>query len=106
MFGVYRLDVPSNLLDYKGACGDLSDDRFMDDKACLERMRKLISFLNWMRQGPHIVYPLVEVDTIARLDRELYKNAYEPVIVDELKRRGFKVSPRRRSIRDLVLRGY
>jgi hypothetical protein len=26
--------------------------------------------------------------------------------VDELKRRGFKVSPRRRSIRDMVLRGY
>lgn len=106
MLGVYRLDVPSSLLGYKGSCGDLSDDMFMDDDAPLRRLRETISFLNWMKHGPHVAYPLVEVDTIARLDRELYKNAYEPVIVDELKRRGFKVSPRRRSIRDMVLRGY
>ncbi|MEM2088169.1 MAG: DNA double-strand break repair nuclease NurA [Thermoproteota archaeon] len=106
MLGVYRLDVSSSLLGCEGSCGDLSDDKFMDDEAALKRMRGIISFLNWMKQGPHVVYPLVEVDTIARLDRTLYKNAYEPVIVDELKRRGFKVSPRRRSIRDMVLRGY
>lgn len=105
-FEVYRVDMPSGLLGYEGQCGNLSNDVFMVDETCLDAMRKIIRVLNWMRQGPHSIYPLVEVDAVARLDKRLYKNAYEPVIMDELRKRGFKVNPRKRSIRDMVLRGY
>ena len=104
--GVYRLDVPASLLGYQRKCGDLTEDVFLEGEEYLSAMRNIVSMLNWMRQGPYAVYPLVQVDSIAKLDRNLYKTAYEPVIVEELRRRGFKAGPRKRSIRDIVLRGY
>jgi len=103
--GVYRVDMPSNLLGYDGRCGDLKEDKFADENGTL-RAHMLMATLNWLSHEPYVVNPLTEVDAVARLDRGLYKQAYEPVIVQELRKRGFKVSPRRRGIRDLVLRGY
>lgn len=103
---VYRLDVPASLLGYSGKCEDLTEDVFLEGRDYLESMKNIVGVLNWMRQGPYAVYPLVEVDSIAKLDRSLYKSVYEPVIVEELKKRGFKVNSRKRRIRDIVLRGY
>ncbi|MEM3712155.1 MAG: DNA double-strand break repair nuclease NurA [Thermoproteota archaeon] len=101
----YRVDVPSSLLGYDDASGSLSGDVFTDDSG-VENAKAIFSVLNLLHQEPHIVQPLAEVDQIARLSKGFYKDSYEPVIVEELKRRGFKASPRRRSIRDIVLRGY
>jgi len=103
--GVYRVDVPSNLLGYKGSCGNLSDDIFTDDLD-LEAVRSLVATLHWLSHEPYVVNPLTEVDAVVRLDRRLYKQAYEPVIIEELKKKGFRVSPRKRAVRDFVLRGY
>ncbi|MEM2351115.1 MAG: DNA double-strand break repair nuclease NurA [Thermoproteota archaeon] len=104
-FRVYRVDVPSSLLGYGGAGGSLSGDLFTDDLG-VEKAKAVFDVLNLLHQEPHVVQPLAEVDYIARLSRSLYKDSYEPLIVEELRRRGFKASPRRRSIRDIVLRGY
>ncbi|MBO3799931.1 MAG: DNA double-strand break repair nuclease NurA [Candidatus Brockarchaeota archaeon] len=104
-FRVYRVDVPSSLLGYSGASGSLSGDLFTDDSG-IEKAKAVFGVLNLLYQEPHVVQPLAEVDCIARLSRSLYKDSYEPVIVEELRRRGFKASPRRRSIRNIVLRGY
>ena len=102
---VYRVDVPSSILGHGGAGGSLSGDFFIDDSG-VEKAKKIFSVLNRLQHEPHVVHPLAEVDSIARLSRSIYKDAYEPVVVEELRRRGFKASPRRRSIRDAVLRGY
>jgi len=104
--GVYRVDIPANLLGYRGRCEDLNEDVLLEGEAYLERAKNIIGVLNWMTQGPYAVYPLVQVDSIAKLDTSLYKTAYEPVIIEELRKRGFKASPRKRRIRDMVLRGY
>ncbi|MBO3754215.1 MAG: DNA double-strand break repair nuclease NurA [Candidatus Brockarchaeota archaeon] len=102
---VYRVDVPSSILGYTGAGGSLSGDFFIGDSG-VEKAKKIFCVLNRLQKEPHVVHPLAEVDSIARLSRSIYKDAYEPVVVEELRRRGFKASPRRRSIRDAVLRGY
>ncbi|MGQ9478720.1 MAG: hypothetical protein ACUVQ0_01700 [Thermoproteota archaeon] len=106
MNGVYRIDVPACLLGYVGSSDSLSDDVFLEDPGALESLSRIISVLNWMIHVSHTVYPLAQVDSIARMDRRLYKEAYEPILIEDLRRRGFKAAPRRRSIRDLVLRGY
>ncbi|MDW8033409.1 MAG: hypothetical protein RMI79_00430, partial [Nitrososphaerota archaeon] len=103
---VYRLDLPASLLGYPGKCEDLTEDIFLEGNKYLDNVKNIVGILNWTRQGPYAVYPLVEVDNIAKLDRSLYKTVYEPIIVEELKKRGFKVNPRRRRIRDIVVRGY
>jgi len=103
--GVYRVDVPSQALGFEGECGGLQEDRFLDDEGAAEA-GDLIAALNWLSREPYAVNPLTEVDAIVRLDRSLYRQVYEPVIVEELRRRGFNVKPRKRWIRDLVLRGY
>jgi len=103
--GVYRVDVPSNLLRYEGSCGKLPEDLFTDDRG-LEVAQSLVTTLNWISHEPYVVNPLTEVDAVVRLDRGLYKQAYEPTITEELKRKGFKVNPRKRNVRDFVLRGY
>ncbi|MEM3659666.1 MAG: DNA double-strand break repair nuclease NurA [Thermoproteota archaeon] len=102
---VYRVDVPSSILGYGDAGGSLSGDLFIGDSG-VEKAKNIFCVLNRLQQEPHAVHPLAEVDSIARLSRSVYKDAYEPVVVEELRRRGFKASPRRRSIRDAVLRGY
>jgi len=103
--GVYRIDTPSNLLGYEDKCGDLSEDIFSDDRG-LEAAQSLVATLNWLSHEPYVVNPLTEVDAVVRLDRKLYKQAYEPMIMEELRKKGFKVNPRKRSMRDFVLRGY
>jgi len=103
--GVYRVDIPSNLLGYDGRCGDLQEDRLAGDNE-EPHARRVMAALNWLSHEPYVVNPLTDVDTVVRLDRGLYKRAYEPVIIEELTRRGFNVNPRRRSVRDYVLRGY
>jgi hypothetical protein len=103
--GVHRVDIPSNLLGYEGRCGDLQEDKLATDNESLSA-EKLIATLNWLSHEPYVVNPLTEVDAVVRLDRGVYKQAYEPVIIEELTKRGFKLNPRRRSVRDYVLRGY
>jgi len=103
--GVFRVDVPSSLLEYDGSCGNLAEDIFTDDRG-LKATKSLVETLNWLSHEPYVVNPLTEVDAIVRLDRGLYKQAYEPVIIEELRMKGFKVNPRKRSVRDFVLRGY
>lgn len=103
--GVYRVDIPSALLGFEGRCGDLQEDRFLNGDG-VSKAGELMAALNWLTREPYAVNPLTEVDMVVRLDRRLYRQVYEPVIVEELARRGFKVTPRKRWIRDLVLRGY
>jgi len=103
--GAYRVDTPSNLLGYRGDCGSLQEDIFTDDRG-LEAVQSLVATLNWLSREPYVVNPLTEVDAIVRFDRRLYKQAYEPVIIEELRKKGFKIFPRKRSVRDFVLRGY
>lgn len=103
--GVYRVDIPSNLLGYNGRCGDLSVDAFIDERG-LEATRRLVGNINWLSHEPYVVNPLMEVDEVVRLDRMLYKQAYEPVIIEELRKKGFRVNLRKRSLRDFVMRGY
>ncbi|MGC8850430.1 MAG: DNA double-strand break repair nuclease NurA, partial [Candidatus Bathyarchaeia archaeon] len=103
--GVYRMDVPSHILGFKGRCGDLQEDEFLSGEGA-EKAEELVANLNWLTREPYAVSPLTEVDAIVRLDRSLYRQVYEPVIVEELRRMGFEVMPRKRWIRDLVLRGY
>ena len=100
----YRIDIPSNLLGFEGRCGDISEDKFFEEG--LGKVADLVASLNSISQYPYVAKPLAEVDEIARLDRSLYKLAYEPVIVEELRKRGFKAIPKKRSVRDLVLRRY
>lgn len=103
--GVYRVDVPSVLLGYDGRCGDLSEDTFIDERG-LEPTQRLVGNINWLSHEPYVMDPLMEVDAVVRLDRALYKQAYEPVIMEELRRRGFRVNLRKRSLRDFIMRGY
>jgi len=103
--GVYRVDLPSNLLGYEGSCGNLSEDTFTDNRG-LEAVQSVVATLNWLSHEPYVVNPLTEVDTVVRLDRRLYKQVYEPVITEELRKKGFRVNPRKRIVRDFILRGY
>ena len=103
--GVYRVDIPSNLLGHDGASGDLSEDTFRDDIG-IEKTKSIVGMLNGISHEPYVVNPLTEVDAIVRLDRALYKQAYEPLIIEELRGKGFRINHRKRGLRDFVLRGY
>lgn len=103
--GVYRVDITSNLLGNEGAGGDLSEDTFTDDVG-IAKAKSIVGMLNYVSREPYVVNPLTEVDAIVRLDRALYKQAYEPIIIEELRRKGFGINLRKRGLRDLVLRGY
>lgn len=104
--GCYRVDVPSNLLtEHVVKAGNIEGNAFANSSSTTA-IQPLLAGMSALSSPPNIVTPLTEVDVIVRLDRKLFKDTYEPVIIGELQRSGFKVRTKRRSIRDMVMRGY
>jgi hypothetical protein len=101
----YRLDIPSYQLGVNVKTEDLIVDKFVNEQS-IQAMKKLIKLLNSLDRKAYGIRPLLDVDEIARLIRRRYTKAYEPVILEELKSRGFNVKQRKRSMRDYYMRRY
>jgi len=101
----YRLDIPSALLGQEMRTGDMNENRLGDETA-IKLIGDIIAKLNWLSRVENAISPLTEVDAVVRLDRRLYNSSYEPLIMDELKRKGHNVRLTKRRIRDYVQRGY
>ncbi|MFQ5711532.1 MAG: hypothetical protein ACE5GD_07095 [Candidatus Geothermarchaeales archaeon] len=101
--GVYRVDVPASLLGFRGVWGDMEGDVLIEYEE--EAAEHLCSILNGLSPAPHTVKPLVDVDSLVRMDEGVFSRVYEPIFTSKMREKGFAGRPKKRRLRELI-RGY
>jgi len=102
--GTYRVDISGWSLDIDTPCKELNESYFANSPEIIQRCEEIVSKLNALSPAPRVVKPLMEeVDEIVRLRTKTYREVYEPLIIEELKKRGFNLQLSRRRWREIVL---
>jgi len=98
----FRVDVSASWLGYSDPWDKRRSNEFVDAEADLKPMEQVLNHLGYWHVNP-IEYnvPLKQADMLARFDRELYRQKYEPFIVKRLERAGLLVTDSRRDIREI-----
>ncbi len=98
----FRVDVSASLLGYSDPWDKRKSNEFVDAEADMKPMEQVLNHLGYWHVNP-IEYnvPLRQADMLARFDRELYRQKYEPFIVKRLERAGLLVTDSRRDIREI-----
>ncbi|MEM2592860.1 MAG: DNA double-strand break repair nuclease NurA [Thermofilaceae archaeon] len=100
--GVFRVDISGWSLGLNGPCGDMGRDVFVEGDA-IERCRGIVAALNALSPEPYAVKPLLDADLVVRLSRREYREFYEPQIIEEMRKAGFKPQLAKRRIREEAL---
>ena len=98
----FRVDVSASWLGYNEPWDRRKTNEFVDSEANMGSMERVLNHLGYWHVNP-IEYnvPLRQADMLARFDRELYRQKYEPFIVKRLERAGLIVTDSRRDIREI-----
>ena len=98
----FRVDVSASWLGHSDPWDRLKSNMFVDPGTDLKPLEMVLNHLGYWYVNP-IEYnvPLRQADMLARFDRELYRQKYEPFIVKRLERAGLLVTDSRRDIREI-----
>jgi hypothetical protein len=99
--GVYRLDVGGWYFGLDVKWGSVEGDFFLPEEA-LARLEGAVAILNSLSPEPFTVKPLLDVDALVRFEAETYKECYEPLLVEALRKAGLKALPTKRDLRRVV----
>ncbi|MBS7655708.1 DNA double-strand break repair nuclease NurA [Candidatus Bathyarchaeota archaeon] len=101
---VHRVDLSGWSLGVKMKWGDLKENIFIKEKAFINCCKEIVEKLNALSLTPTIIGPLTDVDTLVRIDNSVYRDVYEPILINTLKKTGLKAKLRRRRLREILLR--
>lgn len=101
---VHRVDLSGWSLGVKIKCGDLKEDMFIKEDECINCCKEVVAKLNALSSTPTIIKPLTDVDMLVRIDNSVYRDVYEPILINMLKKTGLKARLRRRRLREILLR--
>ncbi|MEM1587623.1 MAG: DNA double-strand break repair nuclease NurA [Candidatus Bathyarchaeia archaeon] len=101
---IYRVDIAGWSLKVKEKCGDLTENIFIKNDDSINYCKEIVAKLNALSVTPAVLKPLIDVDSIVRIDSSIYRDVYEPVLINELKKTGLKAKLRKRRIREILLR--
>jgi hypothetical protein len=101
---VYRVDIAGWNLKVKEKCGDLNENMFIKNEEALECCKEVVAKLNVLSATPTVLKPLMDVDSLVRIDNLIYRDVYEPILINELKKAGLKAKLRKRRFREILLR--
>jgi hypothetical protein len=98
----FRVDVSASWLGYSDPWDKWKSNMFVEQGTDLKPLEMVLNHLGYWHVNP-IEYnvPLKQADMLARFDRELYRQKYEPFIVKRLERAGLLVTDSRRDIREI-----
>jgi hypothetical protein len=101
---VYRVDIAGWSLKIKEKSGDLTENIFIKNGEILKYCKEVVAKLNALSSTPTVLKPLTDVDSLVRIDNSTYRNVYEPILIDALKKAGLKAKLRKRRFREILLR--
>jgi len=100
--GVYRLDVCGHFFGLNSKWNLTEADFFLEES--VEKLKHIIVLLNSLSPEPFAVKPLLDVDDLVRFKVKVYRECYEPIIVDALKKAGLKPLLTKRDLREMAVR--
>ena len=100
--GVYRIDIGGWILGLNSDWGSVEGDYFLEGS--IDKLREVIAVLNSLSPEPFTVKPLLDVDDLVRFRTDIYKECYEPLIIEALRRAGLKAVLTKRDLRELMVR--
>ncbi|MEM3531198.1 MAG: DNA double-strand break repair nuclease NurA [Nitrososphaerales archaeon] len=101
--GVYRVDIGGWGLEVNEKWDDIESDYFLPEKK-LDACERIFSILNGLSPEPFTIKPLLDADNLVRFSKKTYKDCYEPLLIDALRKAGFKALLTKRDIRELIVR--
>jgi hypothetical protein len=101
--GVYRVDVAGWAFGLDVKWDSLEGDHFLNDEA-MEKFRDVVAVLNGLSPEPFTVKPLLDADDLVRFSANTYKECYEPLIIEALRKAGLKALLTKRDLRELMVR--
>ncbi len=101
--GVYRVDVAGWTLGINCRWDEVEGDYFVEESV-IKKFEELIAALNGLSPEPFTVKPLLDVDDLVRFTAKTYKDCYEPLIIEALRKAGFKAKLTKRDLRELMVR--
>jgi len=101
--GVYRVDVGGRSLGVDEQWNSVESDYFLPEER-LGFCEKVFSILNGLSPEPFTVKPLLDADDLVRFSAEIYRECYEPLLIEALRKAGFKALLTKRDIRELMVR--
>jgi len=100
--GVYRLDVCGHFLGLNSKWNTTEVNFFLEEG--VEGFKHVVALLNSLSPEPFAVKPLLDVDDLVRFKVKVYRECYEPIIVDALKKAGLKPLLTKRDLREIAVR--
>jgi hypothetical protein len=101
--GVYRVDVCGWAFGLDVEWNSVEADRLLNAEAAAT-FRGVAAFLNALSPEPFAIKPLLDADDLVRLSAGTYRECYEPLIIEALRKAGFKALPTKRALRELMVR--
>jgi hypothetical protein len=101
---VHRVDLSGWSLGVKIKCGDLKENMFIKEEESIKCCKEIVAKLNALSVTPTTIEPLTDVDMLVRIDNSVYREVYEPILINALKKTGLKAKLRRRRFREILLR--
>ena len=101
--GVYRVDVAGWGLGIKNRWDEVEGDYFSAEDV-VKKFVNLVAVLNGLSPEPFTVKPLLDVDDLVRFSAKTYKDCYEPLIIEALRKAGFQALLTKRDLRELMVR--
>ena len=102
--GVYRVDVAGWGLGINIKWDEVEGDYFLSKGAAMQKFEEIAALLNGLSPEPFTVKPLLDVDDLVRFSAKTYKECYEPILIEALRRAGFKALLTKRDLRELMVR--
>jgi hypothetical protein len=98
----FRIDFSASSLGLKEPWEGRTSNRFVESETDLKQVEKVLNHLGyWFVNQIEYNMPLKQADMLARFDRELYRQKYEPFIVKRLEELGLHITDSRRDLREL-----
>ncbi len=98
----FRVDISASTLGYDEAWEKMRSNGFVDMSCDLSGLERVLNHLGfWFCNEVEYNIPLHRADMLARFDRHLYQNKYEPFIISRLRQAGIDVEGRRRTLREV-----
>jgi len=101
--GVYRVDVGGWSLGVNRRWDDVESDYFLPQEN-YDACEKIFSILNGLSPEPFTIKPLLDADDLVRFSAKTYKECYEPLLIEAMRKAGFKALLTKRDIRELMVR--
>lgn len=101
--GVYRVDVGGWGLGVNEQWNDVESDYFLSENK-MDVCERIFSVFNGLSPEPFTIKPLLDADDLVRFSTKTYRECYEPLLIEALRKAGFKALLTKRDIRELMVR--